>query len=326
MLPRLRVKQHALTVGGGLEDLVAAAAVEQHRVGVRLALDDVAAVAGIPLERVVAGAEEGDVVALLAVDEVVVVTAEQHVGAVAAEERVVARAAVDGDLDQRGQVAGGGEAVVAAVGVEHEVLGGADVDREGRRIDPVEPHPGPVGRGGEDLGAAAAVDLHGVGPAAAFVEVGVVAGVPDHRVVAAPTEGLIVGVAAGERVVAAPAEQQVEAAAALEGVVASCGRRAGRRRRRRVSVSSPVPPKRLARGSAPFVSSRAITSLPAWPNTWMSAVLATVGVPPETGIAPLFTRIVPAASRLIGDRVGAAVAEDGEHAVGERRGGGRARR
>ena len=65
---------------------------------------------GIPLEDVVAGAEEGDVVALLAVDEVVAVAAEQQVGAVAAEDRVVAGAAVDGDLDQRGQVAGGGEA------------------------------------------------------------------------------------------------------------------------------------------------------------------------------------------------------------------------
>ena len=66
-----------------------------------------------------------------------------------------------------------------------------------------------------------------------------------------------------------------------------------------MSVSSPAPPKRLARGSAPFVSSRVITSLRPWPNTWMKVVLATVGVPPAMGIAPLFTRIVPAASRLI---------------------------
>ena len=66
-------------------------------VGAVLALDDVAAVARIPLERVVAGAEERDVVALLAVDEVVAVAAEQDVDAVAAEQRVVARAAVDRD-------------------------------------------------------------------------------------------------------------------------------------------------------------------------------------------------------------------------------------
>ena len=72
-------------VGRGLEDLGAATAVEQHRVGAVLALDRVAAVARVPLERVVAGAQEGDVVALLAVDEVVAVTAEQQVDAVAAE-------------------------------------------------------------------------------------------------------------------------------------------------------------------------------------------------------------------------------------------------
>ena len=62
------------------------------------ALDRVAAVAGVPLEDVVAGAEEGGVVALLAVDEVVAVAAEQDVDAVRAEDRVVVRTAVDGDL------------------------------------------------------------------------------------------------------------------------------------------------------------------------------------------------------------------------------------
>ena len=82
-------------------------AVEQHRVGAVLAFDDVAAVARIPLEGVVAGAEEGDVVALLAVDEVVAVAAEQSVDAVAAENGVVAAAAVDRDLDQRREIAGG---------------------------------------------------------------------------------------------------------------------------------------------------------------------------------------------------------------------------
>ena len=49
---------HAPAVGRDVEDLVAAAAVEQHRVGAVLALDGVAAVARIPLEDVVAGAEE----------------------------------------------------------------------------------------------------------------------------------------------------------------------------------------------------------------------------------------------------------------------------
>ena len=101
-----------------------------------------------------------------------------------------------------------------------ELLGGADVDRERRRVEAVEPHPRAVGRGGELLGAVAAVDLDRVAAGAAFVEVGVVARVPDHPVVAALAEHLVVGVAAGERVVLAAAEQEVEAALAEQRVVA----------------------------------------------------------------------------------------------------------
>ena len=125
------------------------APLNSERVGAGLALDGVAAVARIPVEGVVARAEEGDVVALVAVDEVVAVAAEEQVGAVAAEDRIVAGAAVDGELDQGGKIAGGGKAVVAAVGVEDEVLGRADVDAERRGIDAVEAHPGAIGRDGE---------------------------------------------------------------------------------------------------------------------------------------------------------------------------------
>ncbi len=124
---------HPPAVGGDVDDLVDVRAVELELVGPGLALDRVAAVAGIPLERVVAGAEEGDVVALLAVDEVVAVAAEQRVGAVAAEDGVVAGAAVDRDGDEGGEIAGGAEAVVAAVHVDDEALGGADVEAEGRQ-------------------------------------------------------------------------------------------------------------------------------------------------------------------------------------------------
>ncbi len=98
-------QQRARAVGRQLVDLVGGAAVEQQRVGARLALDDVAAVAGIPVEDVVARAEEGDVVALLPVDEVVALAAEQRVAAVAREDRVVARTAVERQADQRGQIA-----------------------------------------------------------------------------------------------------------------------------------------------------------------------------------------------------------------------------
>ena len=90
----------------------------------------------------------------------------------------------------------------------------------GAGVEAVEPDARAVGRGGELLGAVAAVDLDGVDAAGAFVQVGVVAGVPDHPVVAALAERLVVGVAAGQGVVLAAAEQEVAAALAEQRVVA----------------------------------------------------------------------------------------------------------
>ena len=226
-------EQRPPAVGCDVEVLVAVAAVEEHGVGPGLALDHVAAVARIPLEYVVAGAEKGDVVALVAVDEVIAVAAEQHVLAVAAEDRVVAGAAVDGELDERGQIAGGGDPVVAAVGVQHEILARADIDGEGRRVQAVEAHALAIGGDREHLRAAAAIDLDGVGAGAAFEQVGVVAGVPDHAVVAAFTEQLVVGVAAGQRIVAAAAEQKIEAATRRAGRRCHPVRRSDRRPNRR---------------------------------------------------------------------------------------------
>src|SRR5829696_6829596 len=66
-----------------------------------------------------------------------------------------------------------------------------------------------------------------------------------------------------------------------------------------VRTSLPAPPNRLALGSAPLVWLRVIVSFPPRPNTWISAVLATVGVPPETETAPPLTSSVPAALRLM---------------------------
>ena len=73
------------------------------------------------------------VVALLAVDEVVAVAAEQLVVAVAAEDGVVAGAAVDGELISAARLPVALRAVVAAVHVDDEVLGRADVEEERRR-------------------------------------------------------------------------------------------------------------------------------------------------------------------------------------------------
>ena len=61
-----REKRSALAVGRDVDVLGDVGAVELQRVGAGLALDDVAAVARVPDERVVAGAEEGNVVAVAA--------------------------------------------------------------------------------------------------------------------------------------------------------------------------------------------------------------------------------------------------------------------
>jgi len=163
---------------------------------------------------------DGRVVPAAAGDEVVAGAAEQEVGAVAAGNRVVTRAAVDGELDERRQAVGACHRVVAAVGVEHQALAGADVDAEGGGSHAVEADARPVGSHGEQFGAVAAVHFHRVGTVAALAEVRVVAGVPDHAVVAGLSEGLVIGVAAGERVVVGAAEEQVEAALPEQGVIA----------------------------------------------------------------------------------------------------------
>ena len=212
-------QSHPLPVGGDVDVLVAVAAVEQHRVGARLALDHVAAVARIPLHRVATGSQHRVIVALVAVDEVVVVAAEQDVGAVTADDRVVARTSVDGDTDECGQVPRRREAVNATVGVDDESFGGADVNGERRRGDAVEADTCAVGRRRELLGAITTVDLDGVASLTALVEVGVVAGVPHHPVVAAVGEGLIISVASSDRVVVAATEEAVEAAATQQRVV-----------------------------------------------------------------------------------------------------------
>src|SRR5262249_21819448 len=155
-----------------------------------------------------------------AVDQVVAVAAEEPVGALAADDGVVARPAVYRQVDQVGAQSGGVHAVIAAVGVEDQVLGRTDVQEEGGRVDAVEANAGAVGGDGEGLGDVAAVDLDGVVAGAALVEGAAVAGVPDHAVVARLAEDLVVAPAAGQDVVAGAAEQQVVAALAEQHVVA----------------------------------------------------------------------------------------------------------
>src|SRR5262249_49739568 len=123
-IPDVTGELNALAVGRDIEALVDVGAVEQEGVHAVLTLDLVAAVAGIPLERVVAGAENGDVVALVAIDETVAVAAEQMVGTVATENGVVAGAAIARRADKGGKIAGGAEGIVPAIHVDDEILGG----------------------------------------------------------------------------------------------------------------------------------------------------------------------------------------------------------
>src|SRR5262245_13703013 len=74
---------HASAVGRTVDVLVDMRTAEHKRVEAGPTLDRVVAVARIPLEYVVAGTEEGGVVALIAVDEIVPVAAEKSIGAVA---------------------------------------------------------------------------------------------------------------------------------------------------------------------------------------------------------------------------------------------------
>ena len=109
-------------VGEDVDVLGGARSVEQELVGAVLAFDRVAAVARIPLEAVVAGAEERHVVAVVAEDEVPAGPAEEHVGALAAEHAVVPGAAIDGQADHPRGERRRGDGVVSAEPVDDEVV------------------------------------------------------------------------------------------------------------------------------------------------------------------------------------------------------------
>lgn len=85
----------AAAIGRDIDLLANVGTVEQQRIGAVLAFDDVAAIARIPLKRIVSGAKECDVTALIAVNEIVSVAADQGVIAGAAEDRVIAAAAIN---------------------------------------------------------------------------------------------------------------------------------------------------------------------------------------------------------------------------------------
>ena len=179
---------------------------------------------------------------------------------------------------------------------------GADVQEERGRVDAVEADAGAVGGDGERLGDVAADDLDGVVAGAALVEGAAVAGVPDHAVVARLAEDLVVARAAGQDVVAGAAEQS-RCRPCRAGCRCPAWPKSWSAPEPPVRVSLPAPPNRWAFGRAPLASSRVMVSLPAWPNTLISVVLATVGVPPRTATAPPLTRMLPGGVAADGDGV-----------------------
>src|SRR3954451_2847723 len=162
---------HARAVGRDVDVLADVRAVELQRVVAGLAFDGVAPVAGVPLEGVGAGAELGGVGADVAVDVVVAGPAEQGVGAVAAGDRVIAVAAVDGEVGQRADAVLAGDRVGATQPPDEELLYGLVVQglpagREGRDhvAEVAGEADGVVGVGprvGRGVGAFAAVDDDG---------------------------------------------------------------------------------------------------------------------------------------------------------------------
>ena len=210
-----------------------------------------------------------------------------------------------------------GERVVAAVHIHDQVLGRADVQGERGGGDAVEPDASAVGGDGEGLRAVAAVDLDGVDAVPALVEVGAVAGVPDHPVVAALAEDLVVAGAAGQHVVAVAAEQQVVAPLAEQGVVARLAEEqvvaaaAGEG-----VVAGAAEDVRVRQGAVGLVESR--LSLPPRPKIWIRLVLATVGCPAQDRHGAAVDQDRP--GRVAGDRDGVVlgIADDRQQARGRK--------
>src|SRR5258708_11106063 len=93
--------------------------VEEKRVGTGSSIDHVAAVTRVPDKLVVAGPQHRDIVAPTADNDVVAVAATQLIGALTADDHVVAGATVAANADHPGGHARRVDRVVAVTGVDH---------------------------------------------------------------------------------------------------------------------------------------------------------------------------------------------------------------
>ena len=124
------------------------------------------------------------------------------------------------ERDQRSEAVTYRNGVVAAAGAENQVLGSADVEGVRCRTDAIEAHPRAIGRDGERLGAVAAVDFGSVIVRAALEQIGAVARIPDHPVIAGVAEDLVISGRAEQDIVVVAAVNHIASAAANEDVVA----------------------------------------------------------------------------------------------------------
>jgi hypothetical protein len=156
-----------LAVRRDVDVLGRARPVEEQRVEPVLALDDVAPVTRIPAEDIVGSTEESDVVALVAVDEVVLRATQQDVAAAAAEDGVLPGPAFEGQCDRGRLQRRRRHGVVAAEGVDNQRVVRLHVADRGR-----------VRQAGDRRGARCAGDLDRVGCAGCLQTHGVDLAVP----------------------------------------------------------------------------------------------------------------------------------------------------
>src|SRR5262249_61958263 len=116
---------------------------------------------------------------------------------------------IDGEAGEGSQTIPGRNRVVAPVGVDHDVLDRAGINRECGGTYAVDANARTIGGDGECFRAVAAVHFEGIGAIAAFGDIAAVAWSPDDAVVAALAKELVVARSSEQQVVAVAAQKRV---------------------------------------------------------------------------------------------------------------------
>src|SRR5262249_6808072 len=252
-------------------------AIAPERTDATLAPDAAAAGARVPDEQGAAGAEKGRVVAATADHSVVAVVAQQKIGALTSDDGVVARAAVEGELDEAGEAVSGGDDVMSspplALSTRFSVVPMSRVNGAGlvRSKRPRAPW---------------AVIVKVSEPLPPLTSAVSTPSPPSNRSLPSPGFQIMRSLPAWPNTWSSPAPPINTSLPAPPNsrslpplprrVSLPAPPNSWSLPEPPVSVSLPAPPNSCAAGKAPLVSSSVIVSLPAWPNTWIKAVLPTV--------------------------------------------------